>query len=52
MVEEIISKVWQIHGTLTVATPALLILNDGKVVFVTEGGDNKKKRCWMLDTGC
>jgi hypothetical protein len=39
MDQEIVSKVWQIHGALSVATPGLLILSEGKVSFVTEQGE-------------
>lgn len=39
MEQEIISKVWQLHGALSVATPGLLIFNNGKASFVTEQGE-------------
>ncbi len=39
MSQEIISKVWQLHGALTVATPGILALQDGMASFETEDGE-------------
>ena len=39
MQEEITSKVWQMHGALSVATPGLLIFNEGQVSYITEQGE-------------
>lgn len=39
MEQEINSKVWQMHGALTVATPGILILENGNVSFITEEGE-------------
>lgn len=39
MDQQIVSKVWQMHGALVVATPGLLIFDNGIVSFVTEEGE-------------
>ena len=38
--EQIISKVWLLHGTFGGSTPGVLMLNDGKVSFTTEEGEH------------
>ncbi|MGI8580696.1 MAG: hypothetical protein ACR2KX_00745, partial [Chitinophagaceae bacterium] len=39
MDQEIYSKVWHTKGVFTIATPGLLILENGNVSFITEAGD-------------
>jgi hypothetical protein len=39
---EIISKAWHTKGPFTIATPGLLILENGNVSFVTEEGEQFK----------
>jgi len=39
MDQEIYSKVWHSKGVFTIATPGLLILENGNVLFITEAGE-------------
>ncbi|MDQ6625028.1 MAG: hypothetical protein M3Y69_02645 [Verrucomicrobiota bacterium] len=39
MEQELVSKVWNMRGVLSVATPGLLIAKEGQVSFVTEEGE-------------
>ena len=39
MNQDIISKVWQLHGMLGGATPGVLSLQDGMATFETENGE-------------
>lgn len=40
MEQEIISKVWLLHGTFGGSSPGLLALKDGMVTFFTEEGEH------------
>lgn len=42
MDQEIVSKVWRMHGALSVADPGLLIFSEGKVSFVSPQGEHFK----------
>lgn len=39
MGQSINSKVWRIHGTFSVGEPGILILDEGKVSFISEQGE-------------